>query len=121
MGEKPTWGEPSVMFYGLSGSVGVDETPIKLDGVTNLSYGIDCGDVDGDVMNFQPSDFSLSFDLKMNKATFRSVRKLFRYRMPRKTKKRFKKQFAKTFGVKVKKLRFNYRLFNKQKHERHDR
>lgn len=66
-------------------------------------------------------EYSLSFDVEINKATFRTVRKMFIRRIPRKKKKEFKRAFENRFGVRVKKMHFNYRVFNNQKKKRHGR
>lgn len=51
---------------------------------------------------------TMSFDMKMTQNQFKSIRKLFKNRLPRKFKKRYKNMVAKRFGIKPSKLRFRY-------------
>lgn len=67
------------------------------------------------------NEYSLSFEIPINKSELHDVWKQFKYKIPRKKKKAFKKEFCKRFGVKVKKMRFFNACFNKQRRTRHGR
>lgn len=54
----------------------------------------------------ETKEFSLSFDMEINPKVIRSVRKLFKHRLPRKFKKRYKNMIAKRFDIEPNKLRF---------------
>lgn len=53
-------------------------------------------------------EYSISFDMQLTPKQFKSIRKMFRSRLPRKFKKRYKNMVAKKFGIKPSKLRFRY-------------
>ena len=60
-------------------------------------------------------EYSFSFDMQLTPKQFKSIRKMFRSRLPRKFKKRYKNMVAKKFGIKPSKLRFRYNgVFNKE-------
>ena len=53
-------------------------------------------------------EWSFSFDMDISLKQFQSIRKLFKTRLPRKFKKRYKNMVAKKFGIKPSKLMFGY-------------
>ena len=53
-------------------------------------------------------EYSFSFDMQLTPKQFKSIRKMFRSRLPRKFKKQYKNMVAKKFGIKPSKLRFRY-------------
>lgn len=55
--------------------------------------------------------FSLSFDMTLNETLTKNLRKLFKMRIPRKKKKRFKTNMCK-HGWDIKKLKFSYKRLN---------
>lgn len=55
--------------------------------------------------------FSLSFDMTLNETLTKNLRKLFKMRLPRKVKKRFKTNMCK-HGWDIKKLKFSYKRLN---------
>ena len=59
-------------------------------------------------VKYDPTPVTMSFDMKMTPNQFMSIRKLFKNRLPRKFKKRYKNMVAKKFGIKPSKLRFRY-------------
>lgn len=59
-------------------------------------------------VKYDPTPVTMSFDMKMTPNQFKSIRKLFKNRLPRKFKKRYKNMVAKKFGIKPSKLRFRY-------------
>ena len=60
-------------------------------------------------------EYSFSFDMQLTPKQFKSIRKMFRSRLPRKFKKRYKNMVAKKFSIKPSKLRFRYNgVFNKE-------
>ena len=60
-------------------------------------------------------EYSFSFDMQLTPKQFNSIRKMFRSRLPRKFKKRYKNMVAKKFGIKPSKLRFRYNgVFTKE-------
>lgn len=59
-------------------------------------------------VKYDPTPVTMSFDMKMTPNQFRSIRKLFKNRLPRKFKKRYKNMVAKKFGIKPSKLKFRY-------------
>jgi hypothetical protein len=59
-------------------------------------------------VKYDPTPVTMSFDMKMTPNQFKSIRKLFKNRLPRKFKKRYKNMAAKRFGIKPSKLRFRY-------------
>ena len=59
-------------------------------------------------VKYDPTPVTMSFDMKMTPNQFKSIRKLFKNRLPRKFKKRYKNMVSKKFGIKPSKLRFRY-------------
>ena len=59
-------------------------------------------------VKYDPTPVTISFDMKTTPNQFKSIRKLFKNRLPRKFKKRYKNMVAKKFGIKPSKLRFRY-------------
>lgn len=59
-------------------------------------------------VKYDPTPVTMSFDMKTTPNQFKSIRKLFKNRLPRKFKKRYKNMVAKKFGIKPSKLRFRY-------------
>ena len=59
-------------------------------------------------VKYDQTPVTMSFDMKMTPNQFKSIRKLFKNRLPRKFKKRYKNMAAKRFGIKPSKLRFRY-------------
>lgn len=49
--------------------------------------------------------FSLSFDMTLNETLTKNLRKLFKMRIPRKKKKRFKKAVARYHGCKIRDIK----------------
>lgn len=106
MGEKLTaWGKPNITLFGQ---------PIDAN-VTMLH--VDENDIKDDGMIFRIPDETpiISFDVKLDDTVYKTMRKLFKYRMPRKFKKKVKTLIAKRFGIKANKIRFNMTVFNNQK------
>ena len=56
----------------------------------------------------ETKEYSFSFDMQFTPKQFKSIRKMFRSRLPRKFKKRYKNMVAKKFGIKPSKLKFIY-------------
>lgn len=56
----------------------------------------------------ETKEYSFSFDMQLTPKQFKSIRKMFRSRLPRKFKKRYKNMVAKKVGIKPSKLRFWY-------------
>lgn len=59
-------------------------------------------------VKYDPTPVTMSFDMQLTPKQFKSIRKMFRSRLPRKFKKRYKNMVAKKFGIKPSKLRFRY-------------
>lgn len=59
-------------------------------------------------VKFDQTPVTMSFDMKMTPNQFKSIRKLFKNRLPRRFKKRYKNMVSKKFGIKPSKLRFRY-------------
>lgn len=113
-GAKFAWGKPTIKIGDTELKPPTEFTPLLIE-----ENDIDDG---GNIPFWADNhEYNVSFDVKLDKASFKSIRRMFVYRMPRKTKKALKKEFAKRFGVKVKKLRFNNRLFNMQKKQKNER
>ena len=53
-------------------------------------------------------EYSFSFTKQITEKEFRSIYRMFKGRLPRKFKKRYKNMVAKKFGIKPSKLRFRY-------------
>lgn len=107
MGEKLiAWGEPNITLFGQ---------PIDVNSVTTLH--VDENDIKDDGMIFRIPDETplISFDVKLDDTLYKIIREQFKYRIPRKIKKKVKTLIAKHFGIKAKKIRFNMTVFNKTK------
>ena len=113
-GAKFAWGKPTIKIDDTELKPPTEFTPLLIE-ENDIDYG---GNIPFWVDNHE---YNVSFDVKLDKASFKSIRRMFVYRMPRKKKKEFKKAFAKQFGVKVKKMRFNNRVFNMQKKQKNGR
>lgn len=113
-GRKLYWGEPTIKIGDT-----VLEPPSGFTPLLIADNDID----DGRNVPFWVGDheYNVSFDMELDKASFKSIRRMFVFRIPRKKKKAIKKEFEKRFGVNVKKLRFNNRLFNLQKRQKNGR
>ena len=59
-------------------------------------------------VKYDPTPVTMSFDMQLTPKQFKSIRKMFRSRLPRKFKKRYKNMVAKKFGIKPSKLKFIY-------------
>ena len=111
MGELkvPIWGKPTIMW---------GDTKLNIpSGHTDLSM-VNENDNEKSGAFFHvpdPRPLAFAFDIDVKPTTIRSIRKMFKYRMPRKTKKRAKTLLAKRLGIKARKLRFNLQVFNNQK------
>lgn len=111
MGEikVPIWGEPTLKWR--------DITIGNPNAITSLLT-VEENDIKGDGVVFSVPDLepiTLSFDVDIAPETIRTIRKLFKYRIPRKTKKKIKSFTAKYLGIKVKQLKFNLNVLNHQK------
>lgn len=60
-------------------------------------------------------EHSISFEIPKSSPIFKSLGKLFKYRIPRKKKKAYKKAFCSHFGIPLSKARFCMSFFNSQK------
>lgn len=111
MGEikVPIWGEPTLKWR--------DITIGNPNAITSLLT-VEENDIKGDGVVFRvpdPEPITFSFDVDIAPETIRTIRKLFKYRIPRKTKKKIKSFTAKYLGIKVKQLKFNLNVLNHQK------
>lgn len=59
-------------------------------------------------VKYDPTPVTMSFDMQLTPKQFKSICKMFRSRLPRKFKKRYKNMVAKKFGIKPSKLKFIY-------------
>lgn len=105
-GARCAWGEPTIK---------IGDTVLEtLRGFTQLTADNDVDD-GGDVPFWvDDHEYSLSFDVELDKATIRSIRRMFVFRIPRKKKKKFKTFLSKRFGIKTKKLLFNNQIRRKR-------
>ena len=58
--------------------------------------------------SYNAKDFSLTYTMKLSQKESMKLRKLFKYRLPRKFKKKYKNMMAKRLGTKPNKLRFKF-------------
>lgn len=103
---KLYWGQPTLKIGGTTVDPNVQQfTPLI----------VEENDIkdEGHIIWSEPKEYSLEFTIKQD--VFTSNRKLFKYRMPRKFKKRVKTLLAKRMGISTKRLRFNMVVFNNQK------
>ena len=99
------WGKPTTLR--------IDD--MVLDGVTELNSPlVDETDIDDECLD-DNMEHSISFEIPNYSPIFKSLGKLFKYRIPRKKKKAYKKAFCSRFGIPLSKVRFNMSFFNNQK------
>lgn len=110
MGEKIiAWGKPNITLFGQQ----VD---------FNAQTSLRCEDSDikegGLVFSLPDNIPTISFDVEIDESYYKTIRKLYKRRMPRKFKKSIKRYTAKMLGLKTRRLKFNMSVFNRQKHGR---
>ena len=94
------WGKPSVTLFGRQinyepqAAIHFDESDIKDTGVVF------------EIPRIPP----IYFDVELDKAAMREIRKLYKKRMPRKFKKKVKEHISKFFGLDIKKVKFSYKI-----------
>lgn len=101
------WGKPTLRIG-----------DVELDGVTELKPLLaDETDIDdeGRLSWNDNIEHSISFEIPNSSPIFKSLGKLFKYRIPRKKKKAYKKAFCTRFDIPLSKVRFNMSFFNNQK------
>ena len=103
------WGKPTLR---------IGDAELELDGVTEFKpLLVEETDIDDEGRLFRNDNIehSISFEITNSSPIFKSLRKLFKYRIPRKKKKAYKKAFCSRFGIPLSKVRFNMSFFNNQK------
>jgi len=99
------WGKPTTLRIG----------DMVLDGVTELNSPlVDETDIDDEGLD-DNMEYSISFEIPNFSPIFKSLGKLFKYRIPRKKKKAYKKAFCSHFGIPLSKVYFYTSFFNNQK------
>ena len=93
----PIWGKPRVTLFGQ---------PISYEPQATIHF--DESDIKDTGVIFEiPKIPPIYFDVELDKAAMREIRKLYKKRMPRKFKKKVKEQIAKFFGLDIKKIKFS--------------
>ena len=63
---------------------------------------------EGQDTSYNAEDFSLTYTMKLSQKDSKKLRKLFKFRLPRKFKKRYKSRMAKRLGMKPCKLKYDF-------------
>lgn len=106
MGEIIAWGEPHITLFGQQVDFNA-HTSLRCED-SNIKEG-------GLVFSIPDNVPTISFDVEIDEAFYKTIRKLYKRRMPRKFKKKVKYCASKYLGIKMSKIRFNQSVFNKQK------
>lgn len=86
--QKPT------LFWAAKGSTDFKPLTVEhIDGIESID--------DLHVAEYKPMEYSMSFDMELSKEQTKNLRRLFKTRIPRKLKKKYKMVYAKYFGVKT--------------------
>jgi hypothetical protein len=101
------WGKPTLRIG-----------DVELDGVTEfkpLLVERTAINDEGELFWNDNMEHSISFEIPNSSTIFKSLGKLFKYRIPRKKKKAYKKAFCARFDIPLNKVRFRMSIFNNQK------
>ena len=106
MGEIIVWGEPHITLFGQQ----VD---------FNAQTSLRCEDSDikegGLIFSLPDNIPTISFDVEIDESYYKTIRNLYKRRMPRKFKKEVKYYTSKYLGIKMSKIRFDMSVFNNKR------
>lgn len=66
--------------------------------------------------SYNAKDFSMTYTMKLSQKDSQKLRKLFKFRLPRKFKKRYKSMMAKRLGMKPCKLKYDFSRVRMSEH-----